>query len=229
MLNCGIQKVTLIDYPGTVAAVLFFPGCNLRCPYCHNPELVIPPFPGDLITIEEAFTYLVKRRNVLGGVVLSGGEPLLNPGIPGIVERIRSLGLKVKIDTNGTRPRQLADIKPDYIAMDIKTTPAKYPILAGGLAEDVVSRVCESIEWIMDCGIPHEFRTVAVPGIVNPEDISLICSYLRKGERLVIAQFRPEKTLDESFGSIAPYAFSELNEMKAIAEKAGVECRIRGY
>jgi pyruvate formate lyase activating enzyme len=169
--KCGIQKVTLIDYPGLVAAILFFPGCNLRCPYCHNPSLVTPPFPKDLSTIDEAFAYLEKRKNVLGGVVLSGGEPMMNPEIPEIVDRIHALGLKVKIDTNGTFPERLKEIKPDFIAMDIKTSPGKYGLLT---KDDVGLKIVESIMRIRCSGIPHIFRTVMDSGIVDDNDINFI-------------------------------------------------------
>jgi pyruvate formate lyase activating enzyme len=227
MLSCGIQKVTLIDYPGEIASILFFPGCNFRCPYCHNPELVIPPFPGDMIPVEEAFRFIRKRKDVLGGVVLSGGEPLSHPEMPEIVRHIQSLGLKVKIDTNGSFPRALRDAKPDYIAMDIKTSIVKYPVLCGSAANDVQAKMTESIEWIEGSGIPHEWRTVAVPGIVEPEDIPHICSLIGEGELLYITQFRPDRTLDEAFAHVTPHPSMILNKMKSIALENGIICKIR--
>jgi pyruvate formate lyase activating enzyme len=227
MLLCGLQKVTLIDFPGEVAAILFFPGCNLRCPYCHNPELVVPPFPDDLIPIEDAFRYLRKRKNVLGGVVISGGEPLSHPEIPDIVGHLRSLDLKVKLDTNGTFPEALSSMTCDYIAMDIKTSLRKYDILGGSLFPDLKERVTRSIEWILDSGIAHVWRTVVVPGIVEPDDIPDICSLLKKGERLFLAQFREDKTLDETFSMITPYPIQILKSMQAAANDLGIDCRIR--
>ena len=119
-------KTTLLDFPGEVAAAVFTPGCNLRCPYCHNPELVRPPFPDEMISLEKLGVFLEKRASLLGGVCITGGEPLLHDNIGDLVSLIRSHGLKVKLDTNGTFPERLARIDADYIAMDLKTDPEKY-------------------------------------------------------------------------------------------------------
>ena len=195
----GLVKTSLIDYPGEVAAVLFLPGCNLRCPYCHNPELVAPPYPADLIPRSEVMAFLKKRKKVLGGVCITGGEPLLHVDLPGLVEEIHSLELKVKLDTNGSFPGRLYPESYDYIAMDFKTSPGKYGLVKnrnddqtrGALAEAVL----EAAEKIIRSGVPHEFRTTVVPGIVTPEDIREIAEILRGAERYVLAGFRPGKTL----------------------------------
>ena len=125
----GFIKTSLLDFPGQVSAVIFTPSCNLRCPYCHNPELVSGSLPPDLIQKETVLQHLEKRKSILGGVCITGGEPLLHPELPDLIESIHSLGLKVKVDTNGTRPDKLPPLKADYLAMDIKTDPKKYPLL----------------------------------------------------------------------------------------------------
>jgi len=154
--------------------VIFFPGCNLRCPWCHNRELVLGTAVG-CVTLEEALAHIEKRRKVLGGVVLSGGEPTLFPGLGELTARIKSLGLKVKIDTNGLRPAVLENLfgtettRPDYIAMDVKTSPEKYGEL---LAEKTKmanpgEALKRSAALIRSSGIAHEFRSIALP--IPPE------------------------------------------------------------
>ena len=125
----GFQKCTLLDFPGEVAATLFVRGCNFRCPFCHNRELVVDTDKILPFDTEEIFKYLEKRKNVLGGVCITGGEPLLYDELPGVIEKIHKLGLKVKIDTNGSKPGMLAKIKVDCIAMDIKTSFEKYNLM----------------------------------------------------------------------------------------------------
>jgi pyruvate formate lyase activating enzyme len=132
----GLQKTTLLDFPGEVAATVFIPGCNLRCPYCHNPGLVSPPFPEDMIPVGELDAFLSRRARVLGGVCITGGEPLVHPDIGSLVGIIRSHGLQVKLDTNGTFPGRLEELLAsglvDYVAMDIKTAPDLYDTLLTG-------------------------------------------------------------------------------------------------
>ncbi len=133
-MRIGLVKTSLVDFPAEVAAALFIRGCNLRCPYCHNPELVLGPEPPGLLDPEEVLAFLHRRKNVLGGVCVSGGEPLLHPELPEFLREIRHLGLKVKLDTTGTLPEALGRIEADYIAMDLKTVPEKYGLLAGPAA-----------------------------------------------------------------------------------------------
>ena len=177
--NCRIilRKTSLIDYPGLVSAVFFFPGCNLRCPWCHNRELVLGnDTNADYISLEEALAHIKKRRNVLGGVVLSGGEPTLYNSLGSLISQIKSLGLKVKLDTNGLLPDALKlllakeDSKPDYIAMDLKTSPERYSELLpdiktvkGQGVDNPGEAIKKSIVLIRDSLIPHEFRSLDLP------------------------------------------------------------------
>ena len=138
----GLQKVTLLDYPGKVACTVFLPGCNLRCPFCHNPALVLPDRETDSLSTEELLAFLETRRGKLDGVCVTGGEPTLQPELPGVLEKIRDLGYAVKLDTNGTNPGMLKillhDGILDYVAMDIKNSPRRYAETCGGA--DILSR-----------------------------------------------------------------------------------------
>src|SRR6056297_47161 len=211
----ALQKTTLLDYPGEVAATLFTPGCNLRCPYCHNPELVTPPFPDDLLSRGEILSFLKKRAGVLGGVCVTGGEPLLHPDLPELADEIHGLGLKVKIDTNGTMPERIEAILPkvDYVAMDVKTAPRRYGELgmnaagaeepagrSGETTADAADAAAEpikrSIRTIIESGIEHEFRTTCLPGLVKEEDIREITEAIQGAAAYYLVQFRPAVTLD---------------------------------
>jgi pyruvate formate lyase activating enzyme len=228
-LRVGLQKTTLIDYPGLVACVVFFPGCNFRCPYCHNPELVeLTPREG-MISIGELMQFLTKRSAVLGGVVLSGGEPLLHPveTLKELVDRIRALGLKVKIDTNGSLPDRLACLKPDYIAMDIKTSLENYPKVGAGRTEEARDLLRESIRWIIASGIPHEFRTTVAPDIITRDDIHRLIPLLKGTQAWYLTRFRPGVTLDPDYTNREPCTSGEMEEMRGMIASAGIPVYIR--
>ena len=197
----GLEKVSMNDYPGHPAAVLFIPGCNLRCPYCHNGSLVNAPFPEDLVSFDEAAAYLRKRRNVLDSVCISGGEPTLFPKIKMLIESLQKLGYRVKLDTNGTLPERLALLRPDFIAMDVKTSPQKYRLLGTEDGE----RIRQSIELIKTSGIPHQFRTTLVPGITDETDLDVIAE-LTAGSPWVLHNLRNSRCLDPAFEHISPIA-----------------------
>lgn len=185
----GYQKLTLLDYPGRVACTLFFGGCNLRCPFCHNAELVKTPM-AQASAYEEAMDYLKKRRGILQGVCVTGGEPLLHPDLPRLLEELKALGYAVKLDTNGALPARLAAVLStglvDYVAMDVKHAPYAYPKATG--CDLDFAPFAESIQYLKDCGIPHEFRTTAVKGIHEIEDFAAIAAYLGD-ESYFIQQF----------------------------------------
>lgn len=159
----GLQKTTLLDYPGKVACTVFLAGCNLRCPFCHNAPLVCAA-PPPALTQEEFFSFLKKRRGILDGVCVTGGEPTLRPGLAQFLAEIRSLGFSVKLDTNGTNPamldRLLRDGLVDYVAMDIKNAPGRYARTCGGV--DVLEAVKQSAALLMGSGVDYEFRTTCV-------------------------------------------------------------------
>lgn len=173
----GLQKTTLLDYPGHVAATVFLGGCNFRCPFCHNSEMLGNDAEA-LFHPEEILSFLKKRSGILEGVCITGGEPTLHPEpLKDLIRKIRSLGLKIKLDTNGTRPDVLMDFAGeellDMIAMDIKGGPDHYEAVCGvpGLS---LKPIQESISWLKKGAIPYEFRTTVVKGLHSSRDFSEI-------------------------------------------------------
>jgi len=173
----GLQKLSMVDFPGKLAATVFTGGCNLRCPFCHNAPLVVRVSETPVLSEEEVLNFLKRRKGLLEGVVLSGGEPLLQSGITAFLAKIRELGFAVKLDTNGCHPGILADILEqglvDYVAMDIKNCREKYPQTVGIPGFDI-SPVDESIHLLKSSGIEFEFRTTVVAGFHTAEDIQAI-------------------------------------------------------
>ena len=174
---CGLQKTTLLDYPGHVAATIFLGGCNFRCPFCHNAELLGNDAEAQY-SREEVISFLTKRKKILEGVCITGGEPTLQPeALEDFIREIRSLGLLVKLDTNGTRPDVLKDFTDkkllDFVAMDIKAAPRHYPQVCGTPGPDM-NAVMESVAWLKSGTLPFEFRTTAVKGLHTREDFEQI-------------------------------------------------------
>ena len=223
--SAGFIKTTLINYPGKVAAALFLPGCDLRCPYCHNPELVLGTA-DDLVSLDEILAYLEKRRGLLQGVCISGGEPLVHSDLGELVKAIKGMGYLVKIDTNGTFPDRILPLEPDFIAMDIKTTPEKYTMLSPVQDASLPDKIKASIEIIKKSGIEHEFRTTVAPGIVDMEDIRNICKLLPGAQYYVLAGYVPGHTLDPDFTQDT-YTNQQLHQMADIVRDAGIPLKLR--
>ncbi|MDC7221919.1 MAG: anaerobic ribonucleoside-triphosphate reductase activating protein [Spirochaetales bacterium] len=203
-MKYGLLKTTLLDYPGKVASVLFTGGCNLRCPYCHNPELVHAKEDSNLLSGEEIGAFLKKRASVLGGVVITGGEPLLHgEEIIAMIDKIHSLGLPVKVDTNGLFPELLPKLKADFIAMDLKTSPSRYGEL-GCRVEDYVGKLTRSARWIIDSGVEHQFRTTLSEELITAEDVDAMVPLLRGCKEHRITPFRPGKTLSPDWETKQP-------------------------
>ncbi len=186
----GLQKMTLLDFPGRVACTVFTVGCNLRCPFCHNSSLVLTPELPEL-SLEEFFAFLRKRQGLLDGVAVTGGEPLLHPALPGFLEQIRALGYAVKLDTNGCFPERLEQILKaglaDYVAMDIKNSKEKYERTAG--VAGILPAVERSVELLMRGSTPFEFRTTLVDELHEPEDFAAIGQWIAGTERYFIQGF----------------------------------------
>lgn len=186
MLILGLNKTTLLDYPGHVAATVFTGGCNFRCPYCHNKDIILKNNSLIPLTIEETIAFLKKRRSVLTGVCITGGEPSLYPDLPDLIGQIKKLGYLVKLDTNGTNPQMLQGLIRagliDYCAMDIKNTPEKYGITAGFHGNSVkfdLSAVKMSVKILMQQGlIPYEFRTTIVKEFHDETDLLAISQWI---------------------------------------------------
>lgn len=230
----SLIKTTLVDFPGLVASTIFLEGCNLRCPYCYNKSLVQPDkqFSNnakdrDYIcsTAGEVINHLEKRKNVLGGFVISGGEPLLNSATPFLIKKAKELGLKVKLDTNGTLPGLLKNLvensetRPDYIAMDLKTTPERY-IEMNPMKVDYSKKLLESIKIISKFPKENrEWRTVLVPTLAGKEEIQKISELLPEDAQWFFAHFRNENCINPHFNEISPYLDSEEEELLEIARK----------
>lgn len=185
----GLQKMTLLDYPGKIACTVFLSGCNLRCPFCHNASLVLPRRLSPVMTQEELLVFLRSRVRRLDGVCITGGEPTLYHDLPELIEEIRELGFSVKLDTNGSSPEMLQNVLPlvDYVAMDIKNCPEKYCDTCGGV--DILAQVRESVRLLMDSGVDYEFRTTVCHPFHRPEDLKKIGQWLSGAKQYFIQQF----------------------------------------
>lgn len=214
MLIGGLHKLSLIDYPGKLSAVIFTRGCNFRCPYCHNPEL-IESNGGDFIEEDKILSFLDERKGKLDGVVLTGGEPTLQSEIVEFLERIKRLGFFVKLDTNGSYPERIKELIDrkllDYIAMDIKAPLYKYNRTT--LTSIDTERIVESIHLIMNSGIDYEFRTTVVRSLLSRDDFPKIGEMIKSAKLFVLQEFRPTKTLDPDFLKETSYTKRELEEI----------------
>jgi len=193
MIIQGLQKLTLLDYPGRVACTVFTAGCNLRCPFCHNAGLVTHIDTDNRYDEEEFFSFLKKRKGILDGVCITGGEPLLQKDITDFIRKIREIGYSVKLDTNGCYPEKLREIVDgglvDYVAMDIKNTPEKYGVTVGIDGFDVTP-VLRSVEILKEGKVPYEFRTTVVEEYHSEEDFEIIGKILVGCEKYFLQQFK---------------------------------------
>jgi pyruvate formate lyase activating enzyme len=198
----GVQKISLIDFPDRMATVLFTPGCNLRCPFCHNWRIVINPRP-PFLNQEKAIRMLEARRKFIDAVVITGGEPTLHRELPKLLKKLEEKDFRIKLDTNGFFPQTLKESLPfvSYVALDVKTSLDKYCKLG---ARDLVN-FSRSVEMLKNAGVDYEFRTTVVPGFVDEEDMLEIVKIVDGGKRFVFQQFIPDDTLDKTFHKVEPY------------------------
>jgi len=217
----GIQKLSLADYPGHTAAVLFTTSCNMRCGYCHNPELVLPERYAEAIPLEEVYDFLAKRQGKLDAIAISGGEPTMHEDLPEFVAALKEAGFLVKLDSNGTHPEMLAQMIAantiDYIAMDIKGPLHKYSLLAARPID--IDAITRSIKIILDSGLPHEFRTTIVDGQLSLEDFEDIGAMIKGAQRFAAQKFVPSETINPQFMKKSPYTDEEMLQVKQIMEK----------
>jgi pyruvate formate lyase activating enzyme len=194
----GLQRVSLIDYPGLISAVVFTQGCNFRCPFCHNPELVDPERFDAPLDEGNVLGFLEKRRGKLDGISITGGEPTLQPDLASFAGRLKEMGFLVKVDTNGSRPDVLADLiaggQVDFIAMDVKAPLKKYDLLTVTRSSGLLIR--ESIGLVMASGLPYEFRTTAVPSLLTDRDFREIGKLVEGADRFVLQRYTRSKQLD---------------------------------
>ncbi len=225
----GFQKFTLIDFPGRPACIVFTQGCNFRCGYCYNLELVLPEKFGPTIPTEKLLSFLEERRGLLEGVVITGGEPTIQKGLEGFIERVKQMGYAIKLDTNGSQPYLLKRLLEkgllDYIAMDVKAPLERYEEVCGVKVD--VSKIVESIELIKSSGVDYEFRTTLVKEQLSKEDILKIAELLKGSKRYYLQRFIPGKTLDPSFSKRTTYTDEEFSSIVDNIKDYFQECSFR--
>lgn len=198
MIISGFQPLSLLDYPGTVCSIIFTQGCPLRCVYCHNPEL-LPVKSANRIPEDTVFSTLKKRKNVVEGVCVTGGEPTIHHDLPEFIKKLKDLGLQVKLDTNGVNPRMIEkliqDKLVDFFAMDLKHTWERYSEVIGTSQNNIVANCQETFHLIQDSSIPHEFRTTVYPELHSENDLVKIANQLIHDEHYSLQGIRYQKTL----------------------------------
>lgn len=214
MIIQGLQKLTLLDYPGKLAATVFLGGCNYRCPFCHNSSLVLAPGASGMISEESVISFLAERRPKLNAVCISGGEPTLNADLPSFIYKLKELGFAVKLDTNGSSPEMIyalvADELIDYVAMDIKTSKANYPKVCGKADMDFFA-VEESVAYLLTGSIDYEFRTTLVRGIHTEADMIGIGEWIKGAKRYFLQSYK------DSGEIIAPQGLSAFTKEEMTA------------
>jgi pyruvate formate lyase activating enzyme len=218
-MRCGgLQKFSLIDYPGKICAIIFTQGCNFRCPYCHNPELVDPGLYGEQTAIEDIFLFLSKRHGKLDGVVITGGEPTLQKDLAEVIIHIKRMGFLIKLDTNGSSPSVIEELVGknliDYIAMDVKAPLDRYHKVT--LAPVDPATIKKSIDIIIRSGIDHEFRTTIVQSLISEADIPRIGAMVAGAQKMVLQKFIPSKTLDNNFATQTSYTDKKLEAFRGM-------------
>ena len=231
MLIAGLNKTTLLDYPGRVAATIFTGGCNFRCPFCHNGDLVLKPSSLEMISEEEVLSFLQKRKNVLKGVCITGGEPTLQADLPDFICKIKEIGYQVKLDTNGYAPEVLKtllnDELLDYVAMDIKNAPEAYAETAG-LRVDM-ERIRESVDFLLSGAVPYEFRTTVVLPYHTDERMEAIGKWIAGTEKYFLQQYKDENVdLLGDPATMRPADKAQMEIFLAIVRKYVPGAELRG-
>lgn len=224
----GLQKLTLLDFPGHTACTLFLGGCNFRCGYCHNYQLVLPPRV-PLMEESEFLSYINKRKGLLDGVCITGGEPLLHRDLKSLIQKIKAEGLAVKLDTNGMFPDRLQELLDegllDYVAMDVKNTLERYPETARCKGVDF-SPIEKSIRLLMESGIDYEFRTTVVKGLHSAAEIEGIAKMLHGAKRYFLQQYRPAEQVPDD--TLQQPSNQEMREYLKIAKGILPVAELRG-
>jgi len=224
----GIQGVSTVDYPGKIVTTLFTGGCNFRCPFCQNRDLVLNFDQIPTILDAKVMRVLKKRRGFIDGICITGGEPTIEKDLVPFCQRLKDLGFLVKVDTNGYLPQVVAELTKavDYIAIDIKSSPKRYS-LAAGIQIDL-KRLRRSIEILMNSGIEYEFRTTYVPGFVGEEDLEEIGKLIEGSRLYALQQFRPGTTLDPTYSQLRPYPVERLQSFAEIMGAYVKKVEVRG-
>lgn len=229
MIIAGFQRSSLIDYPAELSAIIFTQGCNFRCPYCHNPELVDPKLFEKPLVEKEILDFLDKRKKQLDAVVITGGEPTIHNNLPDFIQKIKEMGYKVKLDTNGSNPEMLELLIKkklvDYIAMDIKAPLDKYPKITKVKID--IDKIKKSIGLIKDSSLKHEFRTTVVKSLLSFDDIAEIAKSIKGVDLYIVQKFVPSKTLDKKMMKEKTYKNEEFEELRQKAEHYVKKCLVR--
>lgn len=224
----GLQKLTLLDYPGRTACTVFLAGCNFRCPFCHNFELVAKPA-APLMTDEELLEYLKKRKGLLDGVAITGGEPLLRRELPELLRKIKALGYAVKLDTNGSFPARLKALVGeglvDYVAMDVKNAPERYGETVGFLKLEL-SAIRESIEFLLTDAVDYEFRTTVIEQYHSEREIQAIAEWIQGAKRWFLQQFKASERVPN--GALTAPSYQKMQEYLQIARQFIPQTELRG-
>jgi pyruvate formate lyase activating enzyme len=226
----GFQGTSLLDFPGRIASLVFFGGCNLTCPYCHNPGLVLDPGQYPDYPVAAVLDELQARRRFIDGVVVSGGEPTLDPGLLPFLRQVKGLGLAVKLDSNGLGPavleKAVAEGLVDCIALDLKTAPARYGELHGGPVD--TSGLLRSVRLLLEGRVDYELRTTCVPGLVEAADIHAIGELVRGARSWVLQQFVPGHSLAEELREVEPHPAATIRAFAGLAGGYVGEVAVRG-
>ena len=225
----GLQKTSLLDYPDTLSMIIWTAGCNFRCPFCYNKQLVLGKT--EIISEETILSFLEKRRDVLEGLSISGGEPLLQEDIVDFTEKVKKLNYLIKIDTNGAFPEKLEELIDkklvDYVSMDVKAPKEKYNQLAGVKTD--LSKIEQSIDLIKNEAPDYEFKTTVVPGMLNKKNIVEIAKWLEGSKQYYIQQFKSDSPLVSSkLNDVVPYSKEKLSEMLHDIKPFFKNCSLRG-
>ena len=214
-MRFGLQKLTLLDYPGAMACTVFTNGCNFRCPFCHNASIVTGKESDMPLDTDGLLAFLDSRKKILDGVCITGGEPLLHDELPGIISEMKKMGYKVKLDTNGSRPGRLREILEaglvDYAAMDIKHSPEKYALASG--SESALEPVKESVELLKNSSIEFEFRTTVVAQLHTPDDMESIARWIAGVKHYYLQNFADSGDILQRDTLFSPVPKDTLNEM----------------
>lgn len=234
MIIGGLEKLTLLDYPEHLAAIVFTFGCNFRCPFCYNPGLVLPEKKEDLNVVnnEDLLFFLKERFGRLEAVVISGGEPTLHKDLPEFIKKIKEIGYLVKLDTNGTNPQMLEFLIKesliDYIAMDIKGCPEDYGKLSGARVN--FKNIEKSVKIIMNSKLPYEFRTTLVPGLVNESSFVSMAKFIKGAKKWYLQNFKSDVNLiDPSLFNRKSFSSQEMDNFVALGKKFVAFCENRTY
>jgi pyruvate formate lyase activating enzyme len=227
----GIQKLTLIDYPGKLAATVFLTGCNFRCPWCYSSEIVLPEKikKQEKISEKELFQFLEEKKGLLEAVVLCGGEPTMSKDLTSLIKKLKKSGFFVKLDTNGSDPKTLKKLIDeklvDYVAMDLKAPKERYRKITNSKID--VKKIQKSIDILKEGNVDYEFRTTIVPSLHSREDILAMARWISGAKKYYLQNFRPEKTIDKKFENVRPYTQEFLLGIQKAISPFFEVCQVR--